>query len=388
MRYRALGSSDLLVSEISLGSWLTYAGGVAFEQAAHGVRARVVERDLEPHRETRATAIQPAMLELLQQAGVLDRVLAVSVPVPFARLFDAQLRPTAEMEFGTVACEWPFQCSLPQWQTERILTERLLELGGTVEHGIEATAADLRDDHVLVTLERPPLPGERWINFIGDLDPDEVERLTTDASLEAVAAAFARRVGEAFRLEDVAWASVFRMHNRVFAPERHEAARHMLEVSDQLHRAFRGAIEAARSGIAGEPPSPETARALLEARMMLDVSYAGSPIVGEHLGPGGDPACAPDPGARYPGRTSLEGTAHHVLLDGPVDGAGVDRLRDRWQGVVDIVAAHSAALRDDRRPASAILIRPDGHVGFRASPANAAGLGALDADLESYLVPV
>ena len=33
MRYRKLGSSDLEVSEISLGAWLTYAGGVAFEQA-------------------------------------------------------------------------------------------------------------------------------------------------------------------------------------------------------------------------------------------------------------------------------------------------------------------------------------------------------------------
>jgi len=32
MRYRTLGSSDLQVSEISLGSWLTYSGGVAFEQ--------------------------------------------------------------------------------------------------------------------------------------------------------------------------------------------------------------------------------------------------------------------------------------------------------------------------------------------------------------------
>jgi aryl-alcohol dehydrogenase-like predicted oxidoreductase len=32
MRYRKLGSSDLEVSEISLGSWLTYAGGVAFDQ--------------------------------------------------------------------------------------------------------------------------------------------------------------------------------------------------------------------------------------------------------------------------------------------------------------------------------------------------------------------
>ncbi len=32
MRYRKLGSSDLEVSEISLGSWLTFAGGVAFDQ--------------------------------------------------------------------------------------------------------------------------------------------------------------------------------------------------------------------------------------------------------------------------------------------------------------------------------------------------------------------
>src|SRR3954447_12790129 len=33
MRLRQLGSSDLQVSEISLGSWLTYSGGVADEQA-------------------------------------------------------------------------------------------------------------------------------------------------------------------------------------------------------------------------------------------------------------------------------------------------------------------------------------------------------------------
>jgi aryl-alcohol dehydrogenase-like predicted oxidoreductase len=32
MRYRTLGSSDLEVSEISLGAWLTFAGGIEFEQ--------------------------------------------------------------------------------------------------------------------------------------------------------------------------------------------------------------------------------------------------------------------------------------------------------------------------------------------------------------------
>ncbi len=39
MQYRKLGSSVLEVSEISLGSWLTYSGGVAREQAAACVNA-------------------------------------------------------------------------------------------------------------------------------------------------------------------------------------------------------------------------------------------------------------------------------------------------------------------------------------------------------------
>ncbi len=39
MNLRKLGCSDLEVSEISLGSWLTYSGGVGREQAKACVQA-------------------------------------------------------------------------------------------------------------------------------------------------------------------------------------------------------------------------------------------------------------------------------------------------------------------------------------------------------------
>ena len=43
MKYRKLGSSDLNVSEISLGSWLTYSGGVEREQAEKCVKQAFAE---------------------------------------------------------------------------------------------------------------------------------------------------------------------------------------------------------------------------------------------------------------------------------------------------------------------------------------------------------
>ena len=108
----------------------------AVELARHGVQARVVEREPGPHTQARATAIQPGTLEILARAGVVDRVLAESVHLRFARIFDAQLRQVGEMAFAGVGCPWEFQCSLPQWRTEQILADRLVELGGTVERGV------------------------------------------------------------------------------------------------------------------------------------------------------------------------------------------------------------------------------------------------------------
>ena len=126
----------------------------AVELARQGVRARVVEREPGPHMQARATAIQPGTLEILAQSGVVERVLAESVHLAFARLFDAQLRQVSELAFAGADCPWEFQCSLPQWRTEQILADRVEELGGTVERGVEAVSVRQREDGVLIGLKR------------------------------------------------------------------------------------------------------------------------------------------------------------------------------------------------------------------------------------------
>ena len=260
----------------------------AVELARHGVAVRLVEREPEPHREARATAIQPGTLEILAQAGVAAPFLAAAAHVKFARVLDEELRPLSESSFASAGGHWDIQCSLPQWQTEQLLTARLAELGGTVERGVSlvslephsggvlaglehaggraelaearwvvgaggahsvtresldeelagqtypglALAADVavscglpRDGSALIATARgyvllAPLPGERWITFVGDLDQAEAARLSEggagpEAAAELVRAALERRAGGAVTVDDVGWAAQFRMHRRL-----------------------------------------------------------------------------------------------------------------------------------------------------------------------------
>src|SRR5215470_5087931 len=89
----------------------------AAELARHGVAARLVEREVRPHREARATAIQPGTLEILDSVGVLAPFLDAAEHVHCARLYGPDMIELGAMRHDGIDCRCKFQCSLPQYET-------------------------------------------------------------------------------------------------------------------------------------------------------------------------------------------------------------------------------------------------------------------------------
>ena len=58
----------------------------ACELLRHGVRPRIVERRLAPHREARGTALQPAVLERLERGGLIEPFLRAGVRIRHIQL--------------------------------------------------------------------------------------------------------------------------------------------------------------------------------------------------------------------------------------------------------------------------------------------------------------
>jgi 6-methylpretetramide 4-monooxygenase / 4-hydroxy-6-methylpretetramide 12a-monooxygenase len=132
------------------------------------------------------------------------------------------------------------------------------------------------------------------------------------------------------------------------------------------------------------PADPVEDMASARRRSMLDISYAGSALIGQ-AGAGVD---GPSPGHRFPACQHLGGTGHHLIVAG--EAPGLDHIRARWDKLVSIVDASTApfdAAAGGVPERAAILVRPDGFIGFSASPADETTMAALDAHLATYLIP-
>src|SRR5262245_4784039 len=124
----------------------------AAELARHGVQARLVEREAQPHRQARATAIQPGTLEILESVGLLQPFLDASERIRCSRLYGPGMSELGATSYEGIDCRCRFQCSLPQYETQRILEAHLASLGGVVERGVTATRLEADANGALVEL--------------------------------------------------------------------------------------------------------------------------------------------------------------------------------------------------------------------------------------------
>ena len=81
----------------------------ACELLRHGVKPRVVERRLEPHRETRGTVLQPAVLEMLERGGLIEPFLRAGVGIRRLQLLGPGLQEIVSENFADAGCRYDFQ---------------------------------------------------------------------------------------------------------------------------------------------------------------------------------------------------------------------------------------------------------------------------------------
>src|SRR5262249_22647681 len=126
----------------------------AAELARHGAEPRLIEREVRTHREARATAIQPGTLEILHSVGLLPPLLDAAEHVRCSRVYGPDMIELGAASHVGIDCRCQFQCSLPQYETQRILEAHLASLGGVVERGVTATKVEADAGVVVVELVR------------------------------------------------------------------------------------------------------------------------------------------------------------------------------------------------------------------------------------------
>lgn len=129
---------------------------LAIELARRGVSFRLIEMTREPFPGSRGKGIQPRTQEIFEDLGIVDKIVAAGGVYPRMREYrdDGSFM---EKDFGervqaTPAEPYHIPLMIPQFLTEKIMRDRLAELGGGVEFGSELAGFQQDGDGVTAYL--------------------------------------------------------------------------------------------------------------------------------------------------------------------------------------------------------------------------------------------
>ena len=126
---------------------------LASECARRGLRWRLVETHASQSVHSKALAIFPRTLEVLDMAGLVEPFLRVANRVASVAVV-SHGRRLAHLRFAPENSPYPFIAMVPQNVTERLLAEQLEDAGGKVEYNTALVSAVDRGSHVAATLDR------------------------------------------------------------------------------------------------------------------------------------------------------------------------------------------------------------------------------------------
>jgi 2-polyprenyl-6-methoxyphenol hydroxylase-like FAD-dependent oxidoreductase len=126
---------------------------VALELARYGVPVRVVDKLPRRSDKSKALAVWPRTLELMDRGGVGADLIAAGLEVRGARMM-AGAEQLGHVSLEHLDSAYRFVLLVPQHETERVLEEHLEALGVRVERGVELTAFSQSPASVTATLSR------------------------------------------------------------------------------------------------------------------------------------------------------------------------------------------------------------------------------------------
>jgi len=128
---------------------------LAIDLARRGLSIRIIEKQTAAFRGSRAKALQPRSLEMLEDLGVLDAIFDAGSDYPLLGVHVGPLTLPWRMISRTQPSEdrpYPNTWMVPQFRTDAVLHSRLTALHIPIEFGTELVAVQQDDEGVVATV--------------------------------------------------------------------------------------------------------------------------------------------------------------------------------------------------------------------------------------------
>lgn len=162
--------------------------------AVRGIKARVLDRQTAGANTSRAAVVHARTLEVLDAIGVADRLVANGIRASRFTIRDRD-HVLVPVQFDGLPTRYPFALMISQAETERLLRERLAELGGAVHWNRQVARIEQDADGVTATTEDGEVIRARYL--VGADGMHSVVRESINVSFDG------DRYGDSFSLADV-----------------------------------------------------------------------------------------------------------------------------------------------------------------------------------------